>query len=760
MPAVGALTLSACTPGALEQRDDQPQNAADVVRSADLRPRYPQATRQEDAGLPTARPFSFFGSSAPAVDPALAATAAGASGAGAAEPADPKDGFTLNFENSPVANVTKVILGDILGVGYIIDSRAQGTISLSSGRPIAKKDMLFVLESALRANNLTMVRENSGYRIGPANDGSVGAVDRADRGNGAEPGYGMTVIPLKYVSGLTLSHLLEGFAARPGAIRTDPSGTLLVVLGGGAERQSAVDTVRSFDVDWLRGQSVGIYPVANSAPEPLIAELEKIMDSTESGLGHNLVKFQPVTRQNAIMVVASKPGLLKTAATWISRLDSPNAGSTGVHVYRMRYGQAKQAAQLLNEIFIGGQGGGTVDSASNQIAPSSGASKLSATERLTGGRKTAGLGGGADAGGPGGQPAAATNAFGGIPAAFNAPAAGAAGAAGQASGAGGGGGAGAGAVLPGVRITADTVNNSLLIYANNESYRIIERTLNQLDRPKLQVAIDVTIAEVTLNDNLNYGVQYYLSNKYASLINSTSATPLGATGITTPGSAPAGLNLILGNAATPQVIINALHGLTDVKVLSNPSLVVVDNEAATLEVGDQVPITTGTANLLNSASNATVSTVDYRNTGIILHVQPRVNSNGNVLLDIEQEISSVPRGSTPNLTPTISQRKVKSSISVASGQTVLLAGLIAETQDKTRSGVPILDQIPILGAAFSTTGKSLARTELIIFIRPQIIRDGADAAMVAEELRSKFKGGKVGAVSLPAALNVNTRALQ
>ena len=216
-----------------------------------------------------------------------------------------------------MSQVAKSVLGDVLGVGYVIDPRAQGTISLSSGRPVEKKDMLYVLESALSANNLVMVRNASGYRIAPANEGGVGAVDEARGSNSAEPGFGLTVIPLQYVSGTTLSKLLEGFATRPGAIRTDPSGKLLIVVGTGSERQSAVDTVRSFDVDWLRGQSVGMYPVQNSTPEPIVGELEKIMDSGDSGLGHGLVKFQPVSRLNSILVVASKPELLRTAARWI-----------------------------------------------------------------------------------------------------------------------------------------------------------------------------------------------------------------------------------------------------------------------------------------------------------------------------------------------------------------------------------------------------------------------------------------------------------
>jgi general secretion pathway protein D len=299
-----------------------------------------------------------------------------------------------------------------------------------------------------------------------------------------------------------------------------------------------------------------------------------------------------------------------------------------------------------------------------------------------------------------------------------------------------------------VRITADVANNSILIYANEEDYRTVERAINQLDRPRLQVAIDVTIAEVTLNDQLDYGVQFFL-DKGAIMNVSQTSVPI------TP-SLP-GFNVVLGNALSPRVVINALHQYTDVKILSNPSLVVVDNQPATLEVGDQVPITTGSATVL-SANNAVVNTVDYKNTGIILQVQPRVNSNGTVLLDIEQEISAVvnkltagsaPASTTTNLTPTISVRRVKSELSVANGQTVLLAGLITETQNVAHSGIPILDQIPLLGNAVSSKNNSIARTELILFIRPQIIRGGVDASVVAEELRSKMRGGQLGSLGLP-----------
>lgn len=742
--ALAFLLLSGCSPAYLQNRGDEPQNAADVVRSADLRPRFPTPQRTTDSAGASGGGFTLFGASAPA---AAATEAVVQDAPPGAEPAG--DGYTLNFDGSPVANVAKVILGDILSLRYTIDARAQGTVSLSSSRPIAKRDLLFVLESALHANNLAMIREAGGYRIAPIAEG--GAFGGAETGS-ASPGYGLTVAPLSYVSAATLSRMLEGFAMRPGTVRADPSGRLLIIVGTGEERRTALETIRQFDVDWLRGQSVGLYPIRNGNSSGIAAELEKIMDSGEAGLGHGLVKLQDVSAQNSILVVAARPQLLAAAARWISRLDSPNLSGAGVHVYKVRYGDAKQLARLLSSMF---GGGGSGDSDAGQIAPGAGAKQLSASERLTGGRpQTTATSASATGGARNGDSTGAsstTSPFGGLQSAaltnaFN-----------EAASGGGGGGQ---SLFPGLRITADAADNSLLIYASAESYHVIERALQQIDRPKAQVAIDVTIAEVTLNDQLNYGVQFYLANhiNMFSAGNSTGALPL------TNASENTGFNVIIGHSATPHVIINALHQLTDVKILSNPSLVVVDNQEATLEVGDQVPVSTGSAQVLSS-NQAVVNTIDYKNTGIILDVIPRVSPDNTVQLDISQEISNVVNNtsassassSTNVPTPTISQRKVKSQITVASGQMVLLAGLVAETQTKSRAGVPGFDQLPLVGGAFGSTDKERQRTELIILIRPQIIRDSVDASRVAEQLRAKMRGGRIDALSLPNALQVGAK---
>jgi general secretion pathway protein D len=736
--------LASCNSATVGSGTDGNQlDVLDKVRSLDIMPRQPQPVNAATttSGQSSSRPVMFEGTEVTAVsDERPQPTASG-------------NGFDLNFENTPVATVAKVVLGDILGTGYTIDPRVQGTVSLVSVRPVAKSDIVFVLENALRLSGIVLVRDTAGYRLTPLGDAvGSGRVDAAT--SSPEPGFGVSVVPLQYVSAQTLLKLMDSFATKAGMVRADTTRNILLIQGTGAERRTAVDTATSFDVDWMRGQSVGIFPISSGAPAPIIAELEKIVDSGENGLSQNVIKFQPVTRLNAILVVSKKPELLRTAATWIKRLDHADTARTSVHVYRVKYGEARQIARLLTDMFMGGSSSGLLDSADNQIAPGSGTSTSSSGDRLSlngnassttngfGARGASGTGMGFGAG----AQAAGTAAAGGGAGALDS---------GHSSGSGNGQ-----PVLQDVRITPDVVNNTLLIYADQANYRIIEATLLQVDQPQLQVAIDATIAEVTLNNDLSYGVQAYLTGQNIGLkpnsgsILNTQATTAPATTIDpTTGLASIagsvsnafinrafpGFNFLIGSETQPSLILDALHTVTSVKVLSNPSLVVINNQVATLQVGDVVPVSTGSATVLTT-SNTVVNTIDYRNTGIILRVSPRINVNGNVRLDIEQEISNVSPTTATSLTPTVSERKVKSSISVATGQTVLLAGLISEQQNGTRSGLPLLDQIPGLGDAFGHQDNSTARTELIIFIRPQIIRDGSDAHIVAEELRSKLRG--------------------
>ena len=737
--------LASCNSATINSTNDGAQlDVMDKVRSMDLLPRQPQ-------------PISGLGTAASSQDHSAHAMMYEGSEVAAVSDARPQpsssgNGFELNFENTPVATVAKVVLGDILGVGYTIDPRVQGTVSLVSVRPVPKSDIVFVLENALRLSGVVLIRDTAGYRLTPLND-AVGAGHVDEAGATPEPGYGVSVVPLQYVSAQTLLKLMDSFATKAGTVRADTARNLLLIQGSGAERRVAVDTALSFDVDWMRGQSVGIFPISSGPPAPIIEEMEKIVDSGDNGLSQNVIKFEPIARLNAVMVVTKRPEMLRTAAMWIKRLDHADTERTAVHVYQVKYGDAKQMAKVLNDMFLGGSSSSLLDSADNQLAPGSGSSATSSADRLS----ANGTPSPATNSGIGSAPGLNSNGSSG----FGAQGSGTHGNAGAALDAGHGASSGNGQpVLQGeVRITPDTVNNSLLIYADPANYRIIEATLVQIDKPELQVAIDATIAEVTLNNELSYGVQTYLTShnlglpsNTGSILNTQAITPPATTTDATTGAVSVagsignafinqafpGFNFLVGSATQPSVILDALHAVTSLKVLSNPSLVVVNNQVATLQVGDSVPISTGSATVLTT-NNTVVNTVDYRNTGVILHVSPRINANGSVRLDIEQEISNVPTNNT-SLTPTISERKVKSSILVASGQTVLLAGLVSEQQSGNRNAIPGLDQIPVLGDAFGHQDNTTTRTELIIFIRPQIIRNSSDAHIVAEELRSKLRG--------------------
>lgn len=731
---IAAFVLCACNLASFEQ--NQPPDNFDKIRALDLTPRSPQPVSEPGDHTGTQQPVVYQAASEPVLAHIDARTQAA--------PTNSDDGYELNFENTPVTTVAKTILGDILGVGYTIDPRVQGTISLSSGRPVPKSDILFVLENALRISNVVLIRDAAGYRLVPLGD-AVGSGNIDHAADSAEPGYGISVVPLQYVSAPTLIKLLDSFATKPGMVRADAERNLLLIQGSGAERRTAIETILSFDTEWMRGESVGIFPVHNSTPGPLIAELENIVDSGDGGLSQNLIKFQPVDRMNSILVVSKRPQLLKIAATWIARLDRGDTSGRGVHVYRVRYGDARQMARVLNDIFLGSSGAGGLESPTNEIAPGSGAVTSSSTNS---GNGNGGFGSSFSAsfGSASGSnervrqqlgiaPPNQTTVNANATATTTPPSAGAS-------------ADSSAPVLTGIRITPDVVNNSLLIFASEENYHIIERAIRQIDRPRLQVAIDATIAEVTLNDALNYGVQFYLSaGGLGNQLNTAATAPptVDASGVASAflnRTFPA-FNLLVGPEAQPHVILDALHQVTTVKVLSNPSLVVLDNQPATLQVGDEIPVSTGSANVLTT-SNTIVNTIDYKDTGIILHVTPRVGANGTVQLDIEQEISNVNTAASAasSLTPTVSQRRVASSISVATGQTVLLAGLISETQNRASNGIPFLDNLPgPLGDAFATMrNNGLTRTELIIFIRPQVIRDGVDAHFVAEELRAKLQG--------------------
>jgi general secretion pathway protein D len=751
---LGALLGCAAAPSASFKEDNTSRDVFNAVGNADFSARFPTTEGQSRGSGQSPQPMLFPGAD---VDPeprrdrdpqmrTASLQQASLNGPQQAESLE-GDGVEINFEGADVQTVAKFLLGDILKLNFVVDPRVQGNVTLASTGPIPRKDVLPAFESVLRMSNAAIVRSGNLVKIVPLPDASANGSVVAGAG---EPGFGVSLVPLRYTSAATVAKTAESLVSRPGSIRVVPSRNLLLVQGTTAERQAALDMVETFDVEWLRDQSVGVYPLKSTSPETMIGELERIFETREGGLGQGVIRFQPVSRMNAVMVVTKTPKLLAQTTEWVHRLDRSDSTGTTLRTFRLKNGNATQVAKILNDIFVQ-RSGSTADTPAKQIAPGvdsaqsrldsldSGSSRGSATTASA----SAGKNGAAN------PIAAAFESFSDRKGTeVDAP---------EAASLQSGGNASRGA-FQNVRITADVANNAIMVYSNQEDYRVVERALRDIDRPKLQVAIEATVAEVTLTDDLQFGIQYFLSNKNGSAALLGTAQTTGQSNVSAVAAASAtiqsvllqsvapGLNVLVGSAAAPRVILNALTTLTDVKVLSSPSLVALDNQPALLQVGDEIPITTNSATVLANAAAPIVNTIEMRNTGVILKVLPHIHANGSIQLEIDQEISNVVNTdpSQQTLTPTISQRRVHSTVSVTSGQTVLLAGLISERHQQTRSGIPGLREIQFLGDLFGNTSNTKSRSEIIIFVKTQLIRNSLDAGAVAEEFREKLQSMRGG----------------
>ncbi|MCK2056367.1 type II secretion system secretin GspD [Methylobacterium sp. 37f] len=680
--------------------------------------------------------------------------------------------YRLNFERAEVKDVVHAILNDTLGLNYTMASDVAGQITISSPRPMTRAELLSALETVLSGQGYTMTRNTGGYRITSA----ATSIGNVSFGNAQAPGYGVSVVPLRYVSAAVMSKLVSGFVTEADGLRFDTGRNTIIVKGPGPRRQEAVSAILAFDADWMRGQSVSLFELRRARPEAIVADLTQLFDTGENGASSGLIQFKPIARLRAVMAMSKNPSLIRRAETFVRKLDSTvEAAEETVFIYKARYRDAKELARVINGLF------GTGNSNTNTPTQGAGLGGFNSGgqgqgRNFSGGTQSGGLYGGNSSSGYGGLGQGASGNQGGgqqntgadllrarFASAFGDTVPNNGMADGGGSFATGGGSDSLDLTRRGngarrVSISADPSNNSVITYADGETYRKINAALRQLDATPAQVAVNVTIAEVTLTDQLKYGVQYFLDSKNIGLgkgrgsiglLSAAAATAGGATNALTA-SAGGGFNFLVGGYSGPDVVLSALDGFTDVKILSSPSLVVLENQPASLQVGDSVPITTTQAQGITVPGAPLVSQVEFRDTGIILNVVPRIGQNDAVTMQIEQEISAVVSASN-TLTPTISKRRVASTISVANGQTVLLAGLISEKRQVSRDGIPFLDRLPSVGDLFSSVDNGAQRTELVVFIRPVVVRSGRDAQRVAEDYRGKLldAGARRGA-ALPA----------
>ena len=644
---------------------------------------------------------------------------------------------SLNFIDTDIREITRVILSDTLKLDYIIDPGIQGTATIQTPRPLRREELLPTLQGILAENGAAMVYSNGVFRImAAANPAALAPlVDPNAVASGSQ------VVPLRYASAQQLAAMLAPYVGEGGKVVADPTRNVLVIAGSPSARASLIGLIRVFDVDYLAGQSYALFPVQSGEPEKVAKDLTNALQLEGEGALANTLRIVPVDHANAIMVIAQQPAYLDRASRLIAQLDAvaQNAGRN-LHVIYLKNILASDVQPALQKAFNPPRGAAAAEeNAPGELPPTAEAAQATAPPPASG----AGAGAG---------PTVVTGmAMGSTPAVPTASSASVAAPTQAAPSSSASASPPAVAAAPGAaQIIADRSCNCLIVVATETEFGKIEAAVRKLDVLPTQVLIEATIAEVTLNKALQYGTQFFFNNhaESATLSNVQSLSPL----TIGPGDAVSNAALFPGTLApnfpglaiartvgSAQFALQALQSVTDVHVISSPTILVLDNEEAQLQVGQMVPILTQSATSVSTAGAPIVNSVSYQESGIILLVTPRVNSDALVTLNIDQEVSTpIATSSSTINSPTFDERKIKSRVVVQDGETIGLAGLISDTKTAGDSGIPVLKDIPVLGALFSTKTNQDQRQELIVLITPHIIHDQREARGMTEELRRKL----------------------
>ena len=621
-----------------------------------------------------------------------------------------EDGTALNFVNADIADVAKAVLGDYLKVNYVIDASVQGAITLQTSRPLRRDEVLPALEQSLRLAGLAIVRKDDLYRVVPAAEATrQNGIVQVGSSAAKTPGFGIEIVPLRFIGVQEMQHLLEAVAPNGAILRADAARNMLLIAGSSQERAAILENVMLFDVDWMNGMSFALLPLKSADAKSIVAELNQVTGGKDGPLG-GLVRLTPIERMNAVLAISPQPKYLDELRTWVDRLDrAQETSEKRIFVYYVQNGRAADIANSLTKVLYGTSSGSHAEGGAGSTAPGEVPRQLvnqlaapagGSTPQLPAFNDRAKTGGGSDAQDELGP---------------------------ETSGAPSGGSSNR------MHITADERNNALLILASPHDYDLIEAALMKLDIPPLQVMLEASVAEVTLTSELRYGIQYFFkSGSSHQITNSTAAN--GSITASFPGFAYS-----FTSGKDIQVVLSALEDVTRVDVLSSPQILVLNNETASLQVGDQVPIATQEATSTTTSDAPLVNSIQYHDTGVILKVTPHVNESGLVQMDISQEVSDVgPTTSSSLNSPTIQERKISSTVAVQDGETVALGGLIKDSRSKERTGIPVLQDIPYVGNLFGATNNTGTRTELLVMITPHFIQGVQKLRNVTDELRRKL----------------------
>lgn len=620
----------------------------------------------------------------------------------AARPPSPGD-VTLNFPGADVRAVAQSVLGDILRLPFVVDPDAQGQVTLVTATPVARGAVFALFEDALRGANLAITPVDGVYTIRSTDAARASAV----LGGAAAAGFVTETIRLEFVNAEEVRKLLDPVV--PGVIsRVDPTANTIIIAGTSGQRASVRDLLRQFDVNWLRNMSFGLFVPQRTDSRLIVPELDKLLNASDAPT-RGLVRLIAMERLNGILAITAQRQYLEDVRRWIEILDREGQNNERrLFVYRVQNGRAKDLARVLNTAFgnISGDSGGDAEPAEAfgfDTAARAGNTSLSTARDQARDNPR--------------DPRNAVTA----PGVSRAPAVGR--------------GAGAAPVPIRANISSDDSNNAVIVFGTPRDFALVEDAMRKLDVLPYQVLIEAAITEVTLNNELRYGVEW---NFQAGDTNFALTGPPNATGV--PQRLFPGFSFFFSNSDITATL-NALESRTKINVISAPKLMVLNNQTAALQVGNQVPVSIQSAVGVVNPDSPIVNSIEYRDTGVILKVTPRVNAGGLVLLDIAQEVSDVVQTNTSTIdSPTISTRRISTSIAVQDGQTIALGGLITDNRSAGKSGLPLLSRIPLIGGLlFGRTNDTQNRTELLVLLKPRVVRTIDDGRAITEELRGKIR---------------------
>ena len=628
------------------------------------------------------------------------------------------------------------LLAQYLKLNYTIDPAVRGTVTLHSARPLREEDLLPIFHQVLRMNNAVAIKTGNFYHVIPIKDGK-GLVRPALRLG--EQGYILEVVPVRFFSVAELKTLLDPFVTPGGEIVEFPRGNFLIILDLATNIQRLLEIKDLIDVNVFAGVRMELYQPKVASAEELAEEMGRIMQAYGASATQQesyVAQFVSVPRINRLLVISHSEAAWEYAKRWLERIDTYAEGpGRKIYVYPVENGNAVDLADILNRVL--GQGS-TLPGATRQTLrdvhrrlPGSQPGLPAPSGELSPTRERGGAEVGPSAYAVGQTPAQTSRGrsqTGTI--AVSAPAS-------------------SPRTDDQIRIVPDPATNSLIIFGTGQEFQNIRNILSKIDIVPRQVLMDVMIAEVTLSDDLRFGVEYQVlrddnveifGREFDQHVSSVSGLP----GPLPGGAGPQALSMVIGKGDSIRAFINARREDSRVKVLSSPTILATDNQPARIQVGTEEPIATGTVTSPVSTGVTSSTTVQYRNTGRILTIIPQVNAQGLVRLQVKTEVSQ--RGASVTVGqesfPSFDTRDAETTAVVQDGETLAIGGIITERVSHKRVGIPFLMNIPVLGRLFGTTTDDVDRTELIILITPHVIRSKEEARTVTEKFKERLSAAR------------------